>query len=553
MEQRPLFRALAVLVGALVSPLGGFAAAAPATAPVVTEASPYAGRVGMNSHMLWYDPGTSEEVFRQQVEGGVTHTREDFVWSVLEPQRGQHDWWRADNLMTGAARAGMQVHGIIDYSAPWASSQGTNTQALPAGNDDYARFAAAVAERYGTGGSFWASHPELTPVPVRSLEIWNEAAGFWNSAPNPDPARYASLAVAAAQAINTADPQMQVLIDGSLHQSRTDGQQRDWISAVLAAQPFLASLVDAYSVHPYPQPPGTGPWAGGDRRWSYAQVLDVRERTAAAGAAKPIWITEVGWSTATGAEGAVSEATQASYLSNAITRAFDEWGHIVERVYLYSFDRDGTDPADREAFFGVRRHDGSFKPAWSAITGLLADRAATSFSDVPADHPFFAEVEWMAAQGVSTGYPDGTFRPGEVVRRAAMSAFLQRLADAGGSGPPSAPSFSDVPVGHPFFTEVGWMAAEGISTGYPDGTFRPGEVVSRAAMSAFLHRFAGGAGAGPPASPSFSDVPADHPFFAEVEWMAAEGIATGYADGSFRPTLPVRRAAVAAFLQRVAA
>ena len=47
----------------------------------------------------------------------------------------------------------------------------------------------------------------------------------------------------------------------------------------------------------------------------------------------------------------------------------------------------------------------------------------------------------------------------------------------------------------------------------------------------------------PPYNPTFPDVPTDHPFYLEIEWLAAEGITTGYADGLFRPASPVTRLA----------
>ena len=51
--------------------------------------------------------------------------------------------------------------------------------------------------------------------------------------------------------------------------------------------------------------------------------------------------------------------------------------------------------------------------------------------------------------------------------------------------------FSDVPDGHPFEEDITWMAVSGISEGYQDGTFRPSAPVTRQAMSAFMRRLAG--------------------------------------------------------------
>ena len=52
----------------------------------------------------------------------------------------------------------------------------------------------------------------------------------------------------------------------------------------------------------------------------------------------------------------------------------------------------------------------------------------------------------------------------------------------------SFPLFSDVPNGTAFGTEIRWLADEGISTGWTDGTYRPLEPVARDAMAAFMHR-----------------------------------------------------------------
>jgi len=52
-----------------------------------------------------------------------------------------------------------------------------------------------------------------------------------------------------------------------------------------------------------------------------------------------------------------------------------------------------------------------------------------TFNDVPAEHPFFDEIEWMAASGITNGFPDGGYHPSEPVTRQAMSAFMQRLYD----------------------------------------------------------------------------------------------------------------------------
>jgi alpha-tubulin suppressor-like RCC1 family protein len=175
-----------------------------------------------------------------------------------------------------------------------------------------------------------------------------------------------------------------------------------------------------------------------------------------------------------------------------------------------------------------------------------------TFTDVPWDHVFFEDVEWMALSDISEGYADGTYRPSAPVTRQAMSAFLYRLAGSPPFVAPASPSFTDVGSTHPFFAEVEWMAAEGISEGYAGNRFRPAEPVSRQAMSAFLYRLAGSPTFVDPPVATFVDVGFAHPFSHEVEWMASEDIADGFLDGTFRPGTAVSRQAMSAFLHRLA-
>lgn len=178
------------------------------------------------------------------------------------------------------------------------------------------------------------------------------------------------------------------------------------------------------------------------------------------------------------------------------------------------------------------------------------------FSDVTSAHPFCSEILWMANDGITKGYTDGTFKPGAVVTRQAMSAFLYRTKYPEHSPAPaleacSSPPFSDVPTNHPFCPYIQWMKTSGVGGGYPDGTFRPGATITRQAMASFLYKLENGAGAPPACSePPFTDVPTSHPFCPQIAWMAGEGIAGGFADGTFRPGAAISRQAMAAFIER---
>jgi hypothetical protein len=113
---------------------------------------------------------------------------------------------------------------------------------------------------------------------------------------------------------------------------------------------------------------------------------------------------------------------------------------------------------------------------------------------VSTEDPFYREIAWIASTGLTTGYPDGTFHPTEPVHRDAMAAFMFR-ADQTFLGPqpvniPATPTFPDVQPGSMFYREIEWAAGAHITTGYDDGTFGPSAPIARDAVAAFMWRYA---------------------------------------------------------------
>jgi hypothetical protein len=99
----------------------------------------------------------------------------------------------------------------------------------------------------------------------------------------------------------------------------------------------------------------------------------------------------------------------------------------------------------------------------------------------------------------TVGVPKPTYNPVGAVSRSAMSAFMYRLAGSPPFTPPAATTFLDVSATHPFFAEIEWMASEAITTGTagsPKPSYLPANAVSRQAMGAFMHRLADGPGVG---------------------------------------------------------
>jgi glucose/arabinose dehydrogenase len=154
-------------------------------------------------------------------------------------------------------------------------------------------------------------------------------------------------------------------------------------------------------------------------------------------------------------------------------------------------------------------------------------------------------IEAIAAAGITTGCGSGRYCPGFAVTREQMAAFLIR---AMGESPSSSPSlFVDVGFG-PFSGHIVRIAELGVATGYPDGTFRPSNPISRGEMAVMLTRaldLAAGTGSG-----TFSDVPNGVFFTDAVEAIAAAGITTGCGAGKYCPFDQVLRDQMASFVAR---
>ena len=205
------------------------------------------------------------------------------------------------------------------------------------------------------------------------------------------------------------------------------------------------------------------------------------------------------------------------------------------------------------------------------------------FSDVLPDTAHRGDIEWTHAQGVSQGWgPDAAgwrqFRPYASVARADMAAFLYRIGESmgvvdGGYAPSAAAMarFSDVDATTSHAKEIWWLAENGISTGWEDGSgkarFRPYATVARQDMAAFLFRLAklanrGGASDSWQASAAskerFRDVDGNVPdnHHREVWWLAESGISAGWPVSGgryeFRGMQDVARCDMAAFLKRMA-
>ena len=163
-----------------------------------------------------------------------------------------------------------------------------------------------------------------------------------------------------------------------------------------------------------------------------------------------------------------------------------------------------------------------------------------------ADHWAAADIQKAISTGYVKGYPDGTFRPDAGVTRAELVAMMDSAFQV--TAAQSKNAFKDVRSGEWFAQDVDSALASGYISGYPDGTFRPQEAVSRqeaACMLAKLLQLDGQEGLG------FSDASQiDSWARPSVSGLVYRAIITGYPEGAFRPERVISRAEAVAVINR---
>jgi hypothetical protein len=167
---------------------------------------------------------------------------------------------------------------------------------------------------------------------------------------------------------------------------------------------------------------------------------------------------------------------------------------------------------------------------------------AVEFADT-AGNPHADNIRFVAEAGITTGYPDGTYRPLVEVTRGQMATFLAR---AQGLEPSDNHRFSDVPTSSTHARNIAAVADAGISLGRPDGTYGPEQPVTRAQMAAFINR---AFGPFEPTAGTFTDL-AGVTQQRDINALKAAGIAGGYSDGTYRPSVAVNRGQMATFIAR---
>jgi hypothetical protein len=331
--------------------------------------APAGEQYGANVNYLFNNGTMAPAAIESQLAGlratGAQLARSDAFWEASEPDPphdGVHhyDWTFDDTVAGDLAEAGLRWEPIVDYTATWDQSVAGQDHSPPASDSDYGAYAAALARRYGPGGTFWREHPKLPRLPVQTLEIWNEPDNvpFWY--PKPDAAAYAALYLAARGAIKAVDPSARVIIGGLLNADT-------YLPQLLAAQPSLRTHIDGVAVHPYAPDPTL----------VLGQVQLARRTLDALGMARiPLYATEFGWTTQPpGSQGYLPESRRPGYIEQSFQLLGGKRCGLAA-VLLYTWVTPELNPASNQDWYGISPPGGGASPDVSALTsGIRAAEA----------------------------------------------------------------------------------------------------------------------------------------------------------------------------------
>ncbi|TML04202.1 MAG: hypothetical protein E6G41_12340 [Actinobacteria bacterium] len=264
--------------------------------------------------------------------------------------------------MRAAAQRGLEVMPVLfnppgfhTSGPPRPSWRGTFPPRRPA---DLGAFAVVLVRRYGPDGSFWKGHPELTPVPIRTWQVWNEPSlpVYWPT--GPDPKAYARLLAATGKAIKSVDPGA-TIVSAGIPQSRIGVPFGRYVEGLYRAG--AKGSFDALAIHPYAR----------DTAGVIAAIVQARRIMDRHGDHSPIWVTEVGWASGgPPSDFTVGPLGQAQRVRSTLLALNARRQALGLRGIVYFGLRDSPVYPGGHDFWGLHtgllRIDGSRKPAFAA-------------------------------------------------------------------------------------------------------------------------------------------------------------------------------------------
>src|SRR5665647_3499744 len=162
---------------------------------------------------------------------------------------------------------------------------------------------------------------------------------------------------------------------------------------------------------------------------------------------------------------------------------------------------------------------------------------AATMSDI-SGHWAQTTIQSWTDNNLIKGYPDGTFKPDNNITRAEFITLVNRAFEYTNTAPIS---FTDVNQNAWYASAIGVAVEAGYISGYPDGTMKPENPISREEVATIIMRIKNLV-ANPAAVSVYTDASSITWSKGEVGAVTAAKIMQGYPDGSFMPSGLITRA-----------
>ncbi|MEK5184026.1 S-layer homology domain-containing protein [Solibacillus sp. FSL W7-1324] len=183
-----------------------------------------------------------------------------------------------------------------------------------------------------------------------------------------------------------------------------------------------------------------------------------------------------------------------------------------------------------------------------AVAAPIAPEAST-FKDVPSSHQFFDAIKSLSDRGIINGYQDGTFKPGQNLTRGQAAKIIAGVLGLDTTNVIN-PNFKDIPTTHQYYGAIAALKQAGIIDGYEDGTFRQGANIQRNHVAKIIANALNLKSKNADVLP-FTDVRADYK--EAITALYENNVTTGKTASKFDGSSNVTRGQMAAFITRAEA
>lgn len=359
-------------------------------------------------------------------EAGVQWQREEIFWDRVQKAPGGPFTWDGDGsgfynydrAIGAQVSAGINVLGLLDYNPAWFKGKNPHPDEWI---KDWGDFVYATVARYGRDRG-WIKH----------WELWNEPnlAGSGYESGLYEVKDFVRLLQVGQAAAKAADPEATIIMGGmaSIWSAPPSPFNYDYfIYLDMVARLGGWDYVDAIAIHPYRPDSPEGRLVGriqGEQNFR-TEMQHLDELLLRYGP-KPVWITEVGWSSSASWPG-VSEDAQAFLMVRLYILAITH--PSIEKVFWYDFRNDTWPGApydepvyndhEVEFHYGLLRRGYPLDPEWAGLRkpAFLAYRTLTQMLSGLWLSEIRAEGDWQGWPGIYWYHFRGTERRVDVLWR----------------------------------------------------------------------------------------------------------------------------------------